>query len=65
MQRNRDRYRKELGAKTYDAADYKGRTQMSRGLAETHEQVSDTYMSGNNEETFMRDGKDLAHDNQE
>jgi hypothetical protein len=52
--------KEELGSKTFDVTDYDNPSQVSQGLAETHEQVSDVYMSGNNEETFMRDGKDLV-----
>jgi len=30
------------------------------GAAETREQLSDAYVSGGNEHTFLRDGKDLG-----
>ncbi|HZG57732.1 hypothetical protein [Paenibacillus sp.] len=30
------------------------------GAAETREQVSDAYVSGGNERTFLRNGKDLG-----
>ena len=32
----------------------------SQGVEETHEQINDTYSSGNNDVTFLRDGKDMA-----
>lgn len=32
----------------------------SSGQKETKEQISDNYMAGNNEETFLRNGKDLT-----
>jgi hypothetical protein len=50
----------EVADKFYEVSDYKKDDQLSKGTAETHEQISDDYMSGNNDETFIRDGKDLA-----
>ncbi|MDU0812713.1 YozQ family protein [Bacillus siamensis] len=32
--------------KYFDTSDYEGNTQLERGLAETHEQVSDDYFEG-------------------
>ncbi|MBB6445264.1 YozQ family protein [Bacillus benzoevorans] len=32
--------------KIYEASDYKSSDQTAKGLAETHEQVSDSYMTG-------------------
>ena len=40
----------DLAGRTYDVKDYEGNDQLSAGLAETHEQVSDSYMAG---ETFQ------------
>lgn len=36
----------------YSVQDYKGNTQLEQGTAETHEQASDAYMTGNNEDEF-------------
>ncbi|MFC4402273.1 YozQ family protein [Gracilibacillus xinjiangensis] len=35
-----------VAEKNYEPSDYKGKTQLERGLAETHEQVSDDYFEG-------------------
>lgn len=35
-----------LAEKNYDPSFYQGTTQFQKGLAETHEQVSDDYMEG-------------------
>jgi hypothetical protein len=35
-------------------------TETQKGLAETYEQISDDYVSGSNEKTFLRDGEDLG-----
>jgi hypothetical protein len=32
----------------YSSQDYEGETQVEQGTAETHEQLSDAYMTGNN-----------------
>ncbi|KAA6451847.1 YozQ family protein [Bacillus swezeyi] len=36
----------DLAGKHFNASDYKGTTQLEKGLAETHEQVSDDYFEG-------------------
>jgi hypothetical protein len=36
----------EVAEKMYEASDYKGSTDLEKGLATTHEQVSDTYVEG-------------------
>lgn len=36
----------KLATKMYEPSDYQANTRLSQGLAETHEQVSDTYMEG-------------------
>ncbi|PJH94163.1 YozQ family protein [Bacillus sp. SN1] len=36
----------DVAGKYFDASDYKGTTQLEKGLAETHEQVSDDYFEG-------------------
>jgi hypothetical protein len=62
----KDRYQElkdhasEVAEKQYEVSDYKKNDTLSKGIAETHEQISDDYMSGNNLDTFIRDGKDLA-----
>ncbi len=50
----------EVAETMYQADAPQNASQLSQGLSETHEQISDNYMSGNNDETFIRDGKDLA-----
>ncbi|WP_274365481.1 YozQ family protein [Paenibacillus thermotolerans] len=45
---------------SYDPQQRNAETEAMQGLAETHEQVSDDYVSGGNEKTFLREGKDLA-----
>ncbi|WP_068675960.1 YozQ family protein [Oceanobacillus sp. Castelsardo] len=37
---------KSVGDKTYQHSDYYRNEQTSKGMAETHEQVSDAYMEG-------------------
>lgn len=36
----------KLAGKNYDVSDYNKNDQLSSGLAQTHEQVSDAYMEG-------------------
>lgn len=36
----------KLATKMYEPSDYQANNQLGQGLAETHEQVSDTYMEG-------------------
>ncbi|MBY4604145.1 YozQ family protein [Bacillus sp. SPARC3] len=36
----------DVAGKYFDPSDYKGSTQLEKGLAETHEQVSDDYFEG-------------------
>nr|WP_048826331.1 YozQ family protein [Bacillus sp. B-jedd] len=40
------KHENSIAGRTYDSSDYKGNDQISSGLAETHEQVSDAYMEG-------------------
>ncbi|MDX5475143.1 MAG: YozQ family protein [Bacillaceae bacterium] len=40
-----------IAGRTYEVEDYQREDQLSAGLAETHEQVSDSYMAG---ETFQQ-----------
>ncbi|AEB23827.1 MULTISPECIES: YozQ family protein [Bacillus] len=35
-----------VAGKYFDSSDYEGTTQLEKGLAETHEQVSDDYFEG-------------------
>ncbi|MCM2584172.1 YozQ family protein [Bacillus stercoris] len=35
-----------VAGKSFEPSDYKGTTQLEKGLAETHEQVSDDYFEG-------------------
>ena len=51
-QPNKDQHPSQsIAGKTYEVEDYKRDDQLSAGLAETHEQVSDSYMAG---ETFQQ-----------
>jgi hypothetical protein len=36
----------ELAEKNYEVSDYKSNSELAKGLAATHEQVSDTYVEG-------------------
>ncbi|KAF1680017.1 YozQ family protein [Bacillus mexicanus] len=36
----------DVAGRYFDPSDYKGTTQLEKGLAETHEQVSDDYFEG-------------------
>ncbi|MCY8668937.1 YozQ family protein [Bacillus haynesii] len=36
----------DVAGKYFDPSDYEGTTQLEKGLAETHEQVSDDYFEG-------------------
>lgn len=38
----------DLADHQYSRRDYEGHTQVEQGIAETHEMVSDVYMTGNN-----------------
>ncbi|MBP1948652.1 hypothetical protein J2Z82_001588 [Virgibacillus litoralis] len=37
---------RKVAEKNYETSDYQGHTQIEKGLAETHEQVSDDYFEG-------------------
>ncbi|SDQ67062.1 Protein of unknown function [Virgibacillus subterraneus] len=37
---------RRVAEKNYEPSDYKGNTQIEKGLAETHEQASDDYFEG-------------------
>ncbi|WP_067727768.1 YozQ family protein [Oceanobacillus damuensis] len=53
---------KTVADKTYQYSDYYSNDQLSRGMAESHEQVSDTYMEG----TIDRmEGKNKRDDHEE
>ncbi|WP_082687065.1 YozQ family protein [Bacillus sp. FJAT-27445] len=41
-----DKREKSIAERIYDPSDYKKKDEVSSGLAETHEQVSDVYMEG-------------------
>lgn len=43
----------------YSVQDYDGNTQVEKGTAETHEQVSDAYMTGNNMDDMNQEGPAL------
>lgn len=60
MERKRNKQNELVGEKTFDNRDYDEQSQMSQGIAEVHEQINDSFSSGNNDVTFLRDGKDLA-----
>ncbi|GAA4726953.1 YozQ family protein [Brevibacillus fulvus] len=48
-QNNRQQVADSIADKTYQPTDYKGSTFVEKGLAKTHEQVSDDYMEGTND----------------
>ncbi|TYR80055.1 DUF4025 domain-containing protein [Priestia megaterium] len=41
----------QIADRQFHVNDYEGQDQLSQGLAETHEQVSDTYQEGTFEDT--------------
>lgn len=45
----------EVAEHQYEVSDYEGTTQLTQGTAETHEDVSDAYMTGNNEDEFNKE----------
>ncbi|MBM7553811.1 YozQ family protein [Thalassobacillus pellis] len=46
MSNKREGKKQQIADKMYEAADYEKQDRLSKGLADTHEQVSDTYMEG-------------------
>ncbi len=50
MDKNMDKKKKEdetrVASEYYQASYYNGKSQFEKGMAETHEQVSDTYFEG-------------------
>lgn len=53
-QTNKENSRK-VAEKNYEPSDYEGETQLEKGLAETHEQVSDDYNEGTIDRTFGKE----------
>ncbi|WP_243735232.1 YozQ family protein [Paenibacillus turpanensis] len=52
----------EVAEEHFEADDYNKQDFINKGIAETHEQFSDDYFSGNNDVTFLRDGQDMVDD---
>ncbi|SHG72596.1 YozQ family protein [Ornithinibacillus halophilus] len=46
MSKNDKKEMEKVAEKMYEPSYYKSNTQLGKGLATTHEQVSDTYMEG-------------------
>lgn len=44
----------EVADHQYSVQDYEGQTQVEQGTAETHEQISDVYMTGNHLDEMNR-----------
>lgn len=44
----------EVAEESFDASDYEQASQMRKGLAETHEQLSDAYAAGTSDGLFVR-----------
>lgn len=44
----------EVAEESFDVSDYKQSSEMSRGLAETHEQLNDAYAAGTSDGLFVR-----------
>jgi hypothetical protein len=45
----------EIAGKQFDVSNYEGETQLEKGLAETHEQVSDDYYEGTIDQQVKED----------
>jgi hypothetical protein len=46
MEKNNEKEGLKVAGRQYQVEDYQGNDQLSSGLANTHEQVSDSYMEG-------------------
>lgn len=46
MEKNTEKDSLKVAGRQYQVEDYQGNDQLSSGLADTHEQVSDSYMEG-------------------
>ncbi|WP_147534874.1 YozQ family protein [Bacillus marasmi] len=46
MKNNMSKDSSKVAGRNYDVSDYQKTDQLSKGLATTHEQVSDTYIEG-------------------
>ncbi|MDF2720654.1 MAG: hypothetical protein K0Q59_329 [Paenibacillus sp.] len=44
----------EIAEHTFEISDYHSSSELSRGLAETHEQISDAYAVGTSDGSFIR-----------
>jgi hypothetical protein len=53
------RHAEEVAEESFDASDYEQSSEISKGLAETHEQLSDAYASGTSDGVFVRGGSKL------
>ncbi|MCP3028213.1 DUF4025 domain-containing protein [Halobacillus sp. A5] len=60
--------RKTIGDRKYEASDYKRKDETSKGLADTHEQVSDTFTEGTYDvkiDQVDKDGHLISHQGEE
>jgi hypothetical protein len=44
----------EVAEHSFEACDYSGSSELAKGLAETHEQLSDVYTAGTSDGVFVR-----------
>ncbi|WP_249872270.1 YozQ family protein [Oceanobacillus saliphilus] len=56
---------KTVADKTYQYSDYYSNDQLSKGMAESHEQVSDAYMEGTVDRFEGKNGRDDHKDNED
>ncbi|MFY0544522.1 YozQ family protein [Brevibacillus sp. H7] len=49
---SKPRFQSEVATKNYDSSDYEANSELSQGLADTHEQVSDMYKVGTIDDRF-------------
>lgn len=49
----------EVAAHSFEASDYSGSSELSKGLAETHEQLGDVYTAGTSDGVYIRSRSEL------
>lgn len=60
------RHAEEVAEHSYEVSDYDSGSELSAGLAETHEQLSDTFAAGTSDGAFLRSsGRTKAKPNTE
>jgi hypothetical protein len=52
----------QVAGARYVSSENNDGSELMQGLAQTHEQISDDYFAGAIDQTFIRDGQDLAEE---